>query len=685
VDNTITITPVMERAKALLDRGFSLTVLQPRSKEPLLPFFGPRSRIRDLGQLAGVPEDANLGVCADENFLVLESDNEAQLRLVLKNSRGVQIPPTFTSRARDNRPHFYFRQTARTLGLEKNLALPGLFELRCSNQYVVGPGSIHPKGPVYAVVNGAEVIPFPDELLDALLYLRGEVKTSLPTVTLGKKLGEGEGRHYALLHLAAKVWNGDVEETFQEVQKYNLAHHDPPKEEWKVRSIVNWFEDEGKEPTKKMPVPLVVGAPTEPDPKTLDEALQRMNDHYCYVDEVDVVVRLDNAHMYKADNFRSGGHMANRFFFEDIVDADGNIKRRRIPLGKKWLECPKRREVARMVYEPGQPRFLTNAINRWQGMGVKPVAGNIAPWTRLLEQLIPDPTARRWFERWCAYPLQHLGTKMSTAVVLWSVQQGTGKTTVYRTLREIYGRNAVAITESHLHAQFNEWALDKQFVYADEISGGDKRSTSDYLKELVTGHEIRVNQKFQPEISIRNCMQFLFSSNHPNAFFLEPTDRRFFVAEVGAVPREFFNGYYQWLNSGGAAHVYGHLLALPMGDFNPHSAPPMTGDKQAMIDLGRSDVERWLEDNREFVGTGKDWLDEYRGRDLMRQRQTNLSESGMASALKRCGGQLKRVKQEGKVTRLWSLNLREQDSPQLWLERYQASRNDPPSPASIVR
>jgi hypothetical protein len=407
--------------------------------------------------------------------------------------------------------------------------------------------------------------------------------------------------------------------------------------------------------------------------KTLENSLRAINDSYIYVDENDLVVRLADAHMYKAENFRSGGHMANRFFVREITDESGTTRRKKIPLGKAWLEWADRRQVANMVYEPGKDQVLSDAVNRWRGMGVDPIAGDISVWKELLEHLIPDPIARKWFEQWCAYPLQNLGAKLETAVVLWSVQQGTGKTTIYQTLRRIYAKNAEKISESDLQAQFNDWARDRQLIYADEISGGDKRKTSDFLKELITGSEIRVNQKFLPPITIRNCIQFLFSSNHPNAFYLEPDDRRFLIIEVApGLSKAFFDRYYAWLDNGGAANVYAHLLTLPMVGFDPHGAPPMTADKQAMIDLGRSDVERWLDENRDFVGTASEWLSKFRD-GLSIRRSTNLTESGMLAALKRSGGVNKRITVDGKKLRVWSLDLSEKHDPLVWQERYEAS------------
>jgi primase-polymerase (primpol)-like protein len=488
----------------------------------------------------------------------------------------------------------------------------------------------------------------------------------------GKRYPSQSEADLALCTLLAYKHNGDEEKIDQEFRESGLYRDKWERDGYRESTIKKAIESYERRKAEEQAYEQRPAG--NQNTGTLKEVLRDMNERYVYVDENDLVIRLADAHLYKAENFRSGGHMANRFFVREITDESGNTRRKKIPLGKTWLEWPGRREVAAMVYEPGKDQVLADAINRWRGMGVAPVAGHIMPWKQLIEHLIPDPIARKWFEQWCAYPLQNLGAKLETAVVLWSVPQGTGKTTIYQTLRRIYGKNAEKISELDLQAQFNDWALDRQFIYADEISGGDKRKTSDVLKELITGSEIKVNQKFLPSITIRNCVQFLFSSNHPNAFYLEPSDRRFFVIEVASgLSKVFFDRYYTWLDNGGAAHLYAHLLGLPMVGFDPHGAPPMTADKQAMIDMGRSDVERWLNENRDFVAPASEWLNKFRNAcSRFVSGRSNLTESGMLAALKRSGGHPKRITIKGEKLRLWSLDLSEQDSPLTWQERYQA-------------
>jgi hypothetical protein len=419
------------------------------------------------------------------------------------------------------------------------------------------------------------------------------------------------------------------------------------------------------------------------DQQSLEEKLREMNERYCYVDETDCVVRLAGMRMYDSQRFANGGHLANQFHVTaDGFDRNGKPKVKKERLAKLWLESIGRTQVERIVYEPGYPRFFEDSVNRWQEMGVEPEPGSVQPWSELLAHLVPDEKARKWFEQWCAYPLQNLGAKLKSAVILWGVRQGTGKTTLANTIMRIYGRNAAAITESHLHAPFNEWALDKQFICADEITAGDKRSTADNLKEWIAGHEtIRINQKFQPEIVIRNCINFLFTSNHPNSFYLETTDRRYFVVEVPEVQpeRAFFDAYYGWLDSGGPAFLYHHLLHLPLADFHPHAAPLMTEAKEAMIDIGKSDLDRWLEERREnepdLMQPAEKFLTEFQARQV---GYSQVKVAGMTAALRRLGAVDRQVKiGDSRKLRLWCLNSAWRDrEPYLWAEHYQkASAN----------
>jgi len=251
-------------ALPLIARNLSVIPIQPVSKIPLAG-WGVTRKTRDLDQL---PEgEGNIAVVADADTLLLETDNLERLTTLLKNE-GAEIPRTFTVESRPNRCVFYFRHTPKTLQYGKNAHIPGYFELRAFEQYVVSAGSIHPKTNLpYRIVDESEIVPIPDKLFDTLLFLKGEQSKLVEKVrvqlTAGQKIGEGEGRHYAILDFCAKhAANADVyddealQQLFEDAMEFNHANCDPPHSAEHVASIVNWFE--GKEPAKRS-IKLVFG------------------------------------------------------------------------------------------------------------------------------------------------------------------------------------------------------------------------------------------------------------------------------------------------------------------------------------------------------------------------------------------------------------------------------------------
>lgn len=120
---------------------FSLIPCEPKGKGPLR---GAKSRVNTEEGVkafaAQFPNNINYGICSDETYTILETDDRERLVSLL----GRPIPASFCVSARPNRGYWIFRQTPETLALKKNPTVPGLFEWRHVNEYCIGPGSIHP-------------------------------------------------------------------------------------------------------------------------------------------------------------------------------------------------------------------------------------------------------------------------------------------------------------------------------------------------------------------------------------------------------------------------------------------------------------------------------------------------------------------------------------------------------------
>lgn len=329
----------------------------------------------------------------------------------------------------------------------------------------------------------------------------------------------------------------------------------------------------------------------------LGDRLAVLNTKYAYVRDQDVIVELESGRRVKRDAF-SNGLLANMNVVE-YVQAGQNTKRVETRVSMEWLKWASRLDVSNMTYKPGAPK-MTNAgeFNMWTGWGCEPKAGDIKPWLELIDLLFGDDTVNKhWFTQWLAYPLQYPGTKLFTSAVLWGPETGTGKSLIGYTIGEIYGENFTEIGNKELHADFNEWTINKQFILGDEISGSDKRQEADKLKALITQRQLRVNMKNLPTYTVPDCINYYFTSNHPDAFFIDDMDRRFFIwRTVPTARREaaFYTSFMQWLKNGGREALFDYLLNYDTSTFNPTAPAPSTSSKLELIDHARSDLSSWV-------------------------------------------------------------------------------------------
>lgn len=333
------------------------------------------------------------------------------------------------------------------------------------------------------------------------------------------------------------------------------------------------------------------------EPLGFARALFEFNNKYAYIDDPGIVVDTKTGRKISVDVFK--GHLAaTSQYMKGTLSKDGSVKYQPAKAAAEWIGWSLRQGADQMIYSPGSDRFFDRKFNTWTGWGVKPAEGDISPFIELLDHLFTDAEegARKWFEQWLAYPLQNPGVKMFSSAVIHGVFHGTGKSLLGYTMGEIYGKNFTEIAGQDLHASFNDWAEGKQFIMGDDVTGSDKRADADFLKKLITQKELRVNVKYLPAYTVKDCINYFFTANHPDSFFLEDNDRRFFIHEVvvGPLGNEFYQRYDMWLKEGGARFVFNYLLNLDVSDFKPFAPAFMTQAKQRMIENVRSDLGSWV-------------------------------------------------------------------------------------------
>ena len=338
------------------------------------------------------------------------------------------------------------------------------------------------------------------------------------------------------------------------------------------------------------------------EPLGLTAPLFSMNDQYVYVRNPGLVIdRTDVENKVSPSAFKE--HLeATSQYQERTVKADGSVSYKAVAASAAWLKWPLRTEVAKLTYSPGAKSFLTQrgleVFNTWTGWGVEPTKGDVKPFLDLVKHLFTgaEKEAEKWFLNWCAYPLQRPGVKLFSSAVVHGIRHGTGKSLIGYTLGRIYGKNFTELNQNDLHNNFNEWAENKQFVMGDDITGSNKRQDADYLKKIITQQELRLNPKHVRSYVVPDCINYYFTANHPDSFFLEDDDRRFFIHEVivQPLPEAFFQAYRRWLDEGGASFVFDWLLKRDTKGFNPAAPAFRTAAKDRMITNVQSDLAGWV-------------------------------------------------------------------------------------------
>jgi len=333
------------------------------------------------------------------------------------------------------------------------------------------------------------------------------------------------------------------------------------------------------------------------------DRLVNFNNRFAVVMDQETIIDISSGGRMKRDTF-TNLTMVNQKVSEFIPTQQG-MKKIIHKMPVEWLGWANRKNVTSIVYEPGKEKITPeNAYNLWKGWGVEPSSGDVTPWLWLLDYILDgmNEEERKWFIQWCAYPFQHPGAKLYSSVVLWGEETGTGKSLIGYTLGKIYGQNFTEIGNSELHANFNEWAVGKQFVMGDEITGSDKRHEADKLKALITQQRLRINMKHLPTYEVVDRINYYFTSNHPDAFFIDDKDRRFFIWRVlvGKAPREKYQIYDKWYKSKeGQAALFDWLLKVDLTGFDPASPAPVTSAKAEMVSHGQSELGAFVSHLRE--------------------------------------------------------------------------------------
>ena len=177
------------------------------------------------------------------------------------------------------------------------------------------------------------------------------------------------------------------------------------------------------------------------------------------------------------------------------------------------------------------------------------------------------------------------GNKNGVGIVLKSCKQGVGKGLVIdlHLGKNIFGENSYTQVSNidGLIGKFNSVLQNKILVNVDEVSM--TKAQANEVKGMITGETMIFEKKGLDKISLKNHMDFVFTSNNDFCVIIDIHDRRYFILDCddsNANDQHYYLPFTQYCYDPATAfHVYNYLMSIDISGFNPRVIPE-TDEKQ---------------------------------------------------------------------------------------------------------
>jgi hypothetical protein len=306
--------------------------------------------------------------------------------------------------------------------------------------------------------------------------------------------------------------------------------------------------------------------------------------------------------------------------------VDGNGKPKTIT-ASEWLE--KNRSVETFTWAPGEPELIRDrlavdggwvqklgaaTLNTYRPPDIVPGdAGKAAPWLNHWHTILPGAEADHCID-WLACSVQHPEIKINHALVLGGAPKIGKDTLLEAVVHAVGGWNYKDIKLTHLTRSNNDF-LKAVIVRVNEARDVgeqghvDRYRLHDHMKDMLASPPatFRVNEKYIKEYYIFNRCGFIITTNHRDALYLPPDDRRHYVvyseSKGEEFPVEYWKGFWAWYTQDdGFRHVAALLRQRDLAHFDPKAPPPKTPAFWHMVEADRGVEYGELADAIDMLG-----------------------------------------------------------------------------------
>jgi hypothetical protein len=262
-----------------------------------------------------------------------------------------------------------------------------------------------------------------------------------------------------------------------------------------------------------------------------------------------------------------------------------------------WMPVPYPIEPDKRIYMDGNVRLLNTFRYK-----CKPIPGNVQPWLDLIAHLIEEPEYALAVLWYFARMIQKPHIKQNWHLVIFGIQ-GAGKDSLLAPFNNIIPMRTA--TSNDIRGQYDDHLYQTKLLVLNEAKLNHEM-VSEYKRLAATDSvDTRtLNIKGKKKVEQKDVVNVVILSNDPGAVALDKNERRALVLRARRkLPPDKAIAYYEWLEAGGAAHLFDFLLRVDLQApeyehilVNETETPYKTQYMMNMADLNKEDYQLDVQD-----------------------------------------------------------------------------------------
>jgi hypothetical protein len=281
---------------------------------------------------------------------------------------------------------------------------------------------------------------------------------------------------------------------------------------------------------------------------------------------------------------------------------------------ENWLWQPKQYDPNKLIIEVNGLKYL----NAYKPNDLKPEEGDTKLWNEMLDYIfVHNKKHKKQFLDWLAYQVQHVGTKLRYAIIIYSKEFQIGKGSIWRVIEKVFGKHntkEIDVEQALDHAK--QYLRNCAVVCIDEMESSgtfsQKKTLLNAMKRIITAGELGHRARYSDYTNVPTLTNYILFTNNKDALSLQKNEKRYsvYMHEQKRKPQEWYDKFHQWVDNeeeakkngnhknfkDGAKYILNELLLRDVKDFNPFKTAPETSFNNIMSEAGAHPLAKLLKE-----------------------------------------------------------------------------------------